>query len=176
MRRITMLVLLPAAAWAWDPELTPQAKASPLAGQWLTVSSSMLFGGVQQAGETLHVDWVSRFERVPASVPHAARGRHLQLLGQVEYFGSGLPAAGSMMLILATRATAAVLGAIGGVALTVALQALAWAHLRESYREVLEAVRIYNTALNDTLPPDQQLDLGEFGLPPAPPTMVLATF
>jgi hypothetical protein len=121
---------------------------------------------------TLGADWVSHFERVPQSVPLAQRARRYQLATYAEFFGaeSALVTGGTGVFLLYGRGLSGALPAtiIGGLILSgLVLGVLQFLHGRIANESVLEAVRLYNTALNQTLPEPQQLDLGEFGAQPA---------
>jgi hypothetical protein len=163
-------VLTQAAGQAAPVELglTPAAKSSPLGDRWITVDANLAIGEVRQGDVAIKGDWVSRFEAVPASVPFARRAREHQVVALQEMFGGTVLQAigGVVSVVLASVVKNFFFTATIGMALVaagIALTAVCGVDYRHAHDEAVEAAQIYNTALNNTLPPDQQLDLGEFG-------------
>jgi hypothetical protein len=159
--------------YAVDPQLSAEAKASPVADRWLTLDRSVLTGGVSRGGHPLEDSWDAAFSDVAASLPHAQRGHAFQIAARVEFYGGfATTLAGAGLLLVRMFVPSA--GAVGWGALTAVLlgtvgNLLGIIHARTARSELLEAIRLHNGAVNDALPEDQRLDLQEFGPPPITP-------
>jgi hypothetical protein len=168
------LVLLIASADSLPglaPELTAEAKASPAAERWLTLDRNFLAGGLSRGGRLYNGDWDAAFSDVPESLVPAHRGHAFQIAARIEYVGGTATTLAGLTLMLLRSFSPVPAGSplgsilVAAVGLTGAL--LGFIHSRIAYAALLEAVRLHNGAVNDALPEDQRLDLGEFGPQPA---------
>jgi hypothetical protein len=153
---------------AGELELTPAAKASPLANRWLTFDRDFLTGDLRQGDKPVEGEWSRVFEAVPEALPHARRGQALRARAFDEFFaGAGLAGSSLVSLLVLGLAfktfTIALAVSLPLFAAFVVAEVLCAVHLRQAREATYQAIRLYNSALNEALPPDQRLDLGEFG-------------
>jgi hypothetical protein len=180
MARLLLLLVLAFPAVA--QELTPEARASPYASQWMTLrgpqhthgelyqgdtrlpGAGALAGFIDRGGE-----WVEAFSAVPAAYELAQEARVLQRVHLATFWAGygGLAAAGLGWLVAvdvsgrAVPPSPAFFVALGSAAAVfVALEAVALVTGWQWPRRVSRAVRVYNRALNDSLPEEQRFELG----------------
>jgi hypothetical protein len=174
------VVLLIASAdpvYATNPELTAEAKASPAADRWMTLDRGILTGGLNLGGTRFDGNWDAAFSDAPASLPLARKGHALQVASRVEYVGGSTTALTGLALLglrmfLSSPSTVGLWGGLVFSFIGMTGMVLGIIHARTAYAALLEAVRIHNGAVNDSLPEDQRLDLGEFGPFNPPPSAV----
>jgi hypothetical protein len=173
---VVLMIASAAPVYATDPELTAEAKASPAADRWMTLDRGILTGGLKLGGSRFDGDWDAAFSDAPASLPLARRGHALQVASRFEYVGGATTAlAGLALLGLRMFSPPSSGGLWGGLVLSfigMTGMILGIIHARSAYAALFEAVRLHNGAVNDSLPEDQRLDLGEFGPINPPPSAV----
>jgi hypothetical protein len=137
----------------------------------VTLDRNLIVGGLSRGGLPCSRDWDAAFSDVPESVVPAHRGHAFQIAGRIEYVGGTATTLAGITLMLLRSFTPGPSGSpvgsiiVAAIGLTGAL--LGFIHSRIAYAALMEAVRVHNGAVNDSLPEDQRLDLGEFG--PQPP-------